>query len=160
MPQRLTGPLMLALALAAGAPASAAGSEPRRVYVLVTPAEAARELAEGRVAKAPPLRMPNPLAPQISVVQPVLGAPVANPIDVVVRFEPGPDAQIDRSSLKVRYGLLRIDVTDRLLNSASWDGNEIRSCGATVPRGSHRFIVQVADTRRRIAESEVRLVVR
>lgn len=101
----------------------------------------------------------NTLAPRIEVVSPGMAKPLANPFDVVVRFVPNGDSAIDPKSLKVRYGFLRIDVTQRLLGAAKWNGNEISANGAQAPKGKHRFFVQVSDTKNRVAEAELQVVI-
>jgi hypothetical protein len=146
-----TLPLLALLTLTAAAPV------PR--FALVTPAEASASAA-AHATDAPAIKSLNPFAPRIDVVQPVMARPLANPFDVVVRFTPQGDAALDPKSLKIRYGFFRVDVTARLLGAARWQGNEISASGAEAPKGTHHFYVQIADSRNRVAETDMIVVVR
>ncbi len=149
--------LMLGAALMAAMPAAAAP------FTLVTAAEAdanAQAERNGAEDKSFFPRKADPLAPRIEVVEPATTAALTNPFDVVVRFVPQGGAQLDPKSLKVRYGTLRFDVTERLLGGATWNGNEISASGAEAPRGEHKFYVQIADTMRRVSEMKLTVIVR
>ena len=54
-------------------------------------------------------------------------------------------ATINRSPLRVKYGWLGIDVTQRLLGHATWTAGGLFAADADVPTGNHRISVSIAD---------------
>jgi hypothetical protein len=84
--------------------------------------------------------------PVIQIVTPDAQGPVAAPVDIDVRFEPGPNAKIVLSSLRIRYGMIGLDVTDRIRKAATVDEHGIRAPGAQLPSGSHSMSVEIADS--------------
>lgn len=150
-----------AILLSGLAIADIAAAEP--IYQLVTAAEAQDSetaVAKGLVEKSTVPKAVDVLAPRIEVVQPTMALPLINPFNVVVRFITQSDAQLDTKSLKVKYGFFRIDVTERMMAAAIWKGNEVTSNGAAAPKGKHRFYVQIADSKQRLRESEMVIIVR
>ena len=57
--------------------------------------------------------------PLIEVLTPDSRNSVKSPVDISVRFSPGPGATIVLDSLHVRYGLIGLDVTERIRHSAT-----------------------------------------
>lgn len=151
--------LMAAHALAAG-PAAAS-------FELVTEAEARREAraAEAAAARAdlPPAPrsrgVPQPpapgSAPAIEVIAPAGEATVISPLRLEVGFRPAPDARIVPDSFRVLYGLLKIDLTERLQRQARFSERGVVVEGARMPQGTHRLLLRVADDRGRVAEQTV-----
>ena len=84
--------------------------------------------------------------PVITVVTPSPKGPVKAPVDIDVRFEPGPGATIVLDSLHIRYGLIGLDVTDRIRKAATVTEGGIRAPGAQLPSGSHSMSVEIADS--------------
>ena len=133
--------------------AAAAGFE------LITPAEA-QEAAQAEKTMPQPVRtrsLPKPDAPAIKVVSPSApGTPVAAPLRIEVAFQPAAGAKIVPSSFRVLYGLLKIDLTDRLRQHATVTEKGVVVDGAKVPDGQHRMFIQVADDKGNTAEQELR----
>ena len=121
-------------------------------FDLVSPAEFQQEkdaralVLRGTEGKEEPASQRPPDGPVIEIVTPDAKAPVKAPVDIDVRFEPGPNARIVLSSLKIRYGMIGLDVTDRIRKAATVDEHGIRAPGAQLPSGSHSMSVEIADS--------------
>lgn len=146
----------LVMAWSGGAHAQAGGFE------LIT-ADEAKATAQAEVAR-PEIRTrqvpppPRPNMPGIKVVSPnAAGTAVAAPVRIEVAFTPAPGARIVPSSFRVLYGLLKIDLTERLRQHATVTENGVVVDGAKVPDGQHRLILQVADDKGNTAEQELRI---
>jgi hypothetical protein len=132
-------------------------------FDLVTAAEAQQEARA--VASAPPeirpRSVPGPkgLVPSINVLSPAAGAtpgaPVPAPLRIELAFKPAPGARIVPSTFRVLYGLLKIDLTERLRKHATVSESGVVVEGAQVPDGQHRLILQVADDQGNTAEREL-----
>ncbi len=145
----------LALMAAAGTAQAQGGFE------LITAAEA-RQTAQAELEAPPQIRPrqlapPNPEAPDIRVLAPgVPGALVSAPLRIELTFSPKSGARIVPASFRVLYGLLKIDLTERLRQHATISENGVVVDRAVVPEGPHRLILQVADDRGHVAEQELR----
>jgi hypothetical protein len=148
-------PLMILLLLLAG-PGRAEG------FDLITGAEAQQE-AQAEAAAPPeitPRAAPGPKGsvPAIRVVSPTgPTGPVAAPLRIELAFKPAPGTHIVPSTFRVLYGLLKIDLTDRLRKHATVSESGVVVEHAQVPDGQHRLILQVADDQGNTAEQELRI---
>jgi hypothetical protein len=131
-------------------------------FDLIT-ADEARATAQAEVER-PEIRTrqvptpPRPNMPGIKVVSPnAVGTAVAAPVRIEVAFTPAPGARIVPSSFRVLYGLLKIDLTERLRQHATVTESGVVVDGAKVPDGQHRLILQVADDKGNTAEQELRI---
>jgi hypothetical protein len=128
-------------------------------FDLVTAAEA-QQATQAEATMKPPMRtrnLPKPDAPAITVVSPSApGKPVAAPLRIEVAFQAAAGARIVPSSFRVLYGLLKIDLTDRLRQHATVTESGVVVDGAKVPDGQHRMFIQVADDKGNTAEQELR----
>ncbi len=132
-------------------------------FELITPAEAQQE-AQAE-AKAPadeisPRLAPGPKdsVPAIKVVSPQAAeSSVAAPLRIELAFKPAPGTHIVPSTFRVLYGLLKIDLTDRLRKNATVTETGVVVEGAQVPAGQHRLILQVGDDQGNTAEKELRI---
>jgi hypothetical protein len=143
----------MVLAMAWAGAAHAAGG-----FDLITADEARAEAAqpEIRTRQVPP--PPRPNSPGIKVLSPnAAGTAVAAPVRIELAFTPAPGARIVPSSFRVLYGLLKIDLTERLRQHATVTENGVLVDGAKVPDGQHRLILQVADDKGNTAEQELRI---
>lgn len=146
--------LALSLALAGAAQAQSG------TFELITPAEAQRT-AKAEL-DAPQIRtrqivVPRPDAPEIQVISPAAeGTTVAAPLRIELAFTPKPGKRIVPSSFRVLYGLLKIDLTERLRKHAKVTEEGVVVDRAVVPEGQHRLILQVADDKGNTAEQELR----
>ena len=149
---------MLSLALLLAAADSRADG-----FELITAAEALQ--AAKAEAAAPPeemrtrsLPIPKPGQPAIRVVTPNLpGSSVNAPLRIEVAFKPAPGTRIVPSTFRVLYGLMKIDLTDRLKKHATVTESGVVVDQAQVPVGQHRLILQVADDQGNTAEQELRI---
>lgn len=116
----------------------------------------AEEMARDRAAPEPPAQrsMPHPAAPRIELLAPAIGKPLPAPMDIRLRWSAVEGASIDTASVRVKYGRLGIDVTQRVLGAARVTLEGIDAPGAKLPAGEHRLAVEVADNQRRVARRE------
>ena len=73
-----------------------------------------------------------------------------------IRFRAALDSQIDYGSIRFRYGIFKIDITDRIRECFDLTG-DILVNGAVLPEGSHKLNIEVADTSDRVATYTVKL---
>lgn len=154
--------LSTALWLAAGGPLAARNG----ATSLVTDAEAAAsakafaDQPEGPPALAAKAFLPgSATGPTIEVLAPRLDVPTSPPFDVRVVAHPRDGLSIDRSSIRVRYGFFRIDVTQRMLALGHWQGNEFIVSRAQAPKGTHWFYVSLTDSAKQVSTVAVKVVV-
>jgi hypothetical protein len=149
---------LMALMALGSAPAhaqSAAG------FQLIT-ADEARQNAQAEL-NAPPQITPRQVGPRgnvpgIKVVSPAApGTVVVAPLRIEVAFTPTPGTRIVPSSFRVLYGLLKIDLTERLRPHAAVTESGVVIDRAVVPNGQHSLILQVADDQGNTAEQELRI---
>ena len=149
--------LTMALWCSGSAQAQASGG-----FELITAAEA-RQAAIAERDAPPEIRtrnMPVPKGnvPGIRVLSPTTSsAAVAAPLRIELAFTPKPGTRIVPSSFRVLYGLLKIDLTERLRQHATVTENGVVVDRAVVPEGQHRLILQVADDQGNTAEQELRI---
>jgi hypothetical protein len=135
--------------LAAGAVlAVAIASAAEGGFELLSPREYQSELA----ARARPgarlyTRGADLNAPTIVVVMPDRAAPIAAPVNIDVRFRAAEGASVNVSSLKITYGFLSLDITQRILNApgVQVSASGLKASGARLPSGSHKLVIAVAD---------------
>jgi hypothetical protein len=132
--------------------AAAALAWPAQAFELVTADEARRDAAAPAYATKA-LSMPG--APTIELLSPDVKRPLAGAVNIVVRWSANDGATIDLSSFRVLYGRLRLDVTERLAAHAKVTPTGVEAPNASLPEGSHRLIIQVADTLKRVGRQEV-----
>ena len=134
------------------------------VFDLITADEAQQEL-KARSAMEPPPRTRSfradsvsPAATSIRVITPsVQGALVAAPLRIELSFAAAPGARIVPTTFRVLYGVLKIDLTERLRKFATVTESGALVERAQVPEGQHRLIMQVADDQGHTAEQELRI---
>jgi hypothetical protein len=150
---------LLMTALQARAQAAAEG------FDLITATEA-REEAQAQASTPPApmaprtrsLPVPKPNQPVIQVVAPnAPGEAIPAPVRIQLAFKPAPGARIVPSTFRVLYGLLKIDLTERLRKHATVTEEGVVVDRAQIPAGQHRLILQVADDQGNTAEQELRL---
>lgn len=129
-------------------------------FSLVSPQEVILYQGEAGFMASMPLKSKNP-QPTIDVVSPVpdIDGKVMAPFPIEVRFTSTLDAAIQPGSFKVMYGLLKLDITDRLLKVTKVTSEGFRVDKADIPKGKHRLVLQVLDNKNRVAEKDLRLIV-
>jgi hypothetical protein len=122
---------------------------------LVTPEEVQRWRAD----TARPLLVPRTAgAPVIEVLRPLIegDAPLASPLPIALRFRAAADSTIAPQSFRVFYGAFGLDITSRLLAAVAVSAEGLQVERAAIPPGSHRLVLQVADTQGRTGTRELR----
>ncbi len=121
--------------------------------------EAQAEAAAPREVRTRATPIVKPGQPAIRVVTPTAPGTttVAAPLRIELAFKPAPGARIVPSTFRVLYGLLKIDLTDRLKKHATVTESGVVVDQAQVPEGQHRLILQVADDQGNTAEQELRI---
>lgn len=159
--RELLAALALVSAFAARTGTAASGDE-----WLITPEEYEREVkkrsvvgpsgksAEDEYWSAMPKAGPG--SPDIVVKSPSMDSPIKGPVKIDVAFVPSPDAAIDLSSFKVSYGILGIDVTDRVKKYAQISDKGVKADLPSMPKGKHSFELQIADTLQRSTRKRVK----
>lgn len=120
-------------------------------YVLISANDLARSLAAQGTDEIVE-RGADPLGPEIGVVRPSEGDTFEAPVDIHITFEPTAGAEIDLSTLKITYGFLGIDITERVTENAEVNERGILSKGAMLPAGKHKLTVFVGDNLGRIGK--------
>jgi len=81
---------------------------------------------------------------------------LASPFDIDIRFVPEPGSRVKSDTLRIFYGWMAVDITDRV---RAWgttiNAQGITAKGATVPPGHHTLTIQVADDRERVGKTEL-----
>lgn len=100
-------------------------------------------------------------APTITVVRPDAKGPIAPPVDIEVRFQPAPGATVNIDSLKIMYGFLKLDITQRILKAPGVQVSPtgLTARGAQLPSGSHKLLIEVADNLGRTARQPIEFIV-
>jgi hypothetical protein len=131
-----------------------------QAYDLVSQAE--HQASEAQERSNPHLSLrstPTSSDPIIEIRSPSLTGPVKAPVSIDLRCQTSGAAKINWESLKILYGAFKLDITDRVRKEAKVlpDGMQIAS--ANLPSGSHKLVIQVANTEGKQAEREVRFTV-
>ena len=101
-------------------------------------------------------------APTITVVKPDRSSAIQPPVDIEVRFNAAPGATVNISTLKIMYGFLKLDVTQRILKAPGVEISPegLKANGAQLPSGNHKLLIQVADNLGRIGQQPLEFTVR
>jgi len=124
-------------------------------FELVTKAEAnasklASSMQEAEFSQA------DPRGPAIQVVDPQsLDLPLKNPFKMEVLFKPQQGATLDFASFKALYGVLKLDITDRLLKEATKTPTGIKLANVDVPSGRHKLLLSIKDSQGRFSAKEI-----
>lgn len=120
------------------------------------------EMRASASAPSPPLTrsLPSPDAPRIIVERPTPGVPVFSPTPIRLRFEARRGAAVRPETLRVRYGSLRLDVTERILAVYRPRADGLDVAEAALPAGQHRFLLSITDTAGRTGEQRIDVEVR
>jgi hypothetical protein len=101
----------------------------------------------------------GPSDPIIDIRSPSLTGPVKAPVSIDLRCLTSGAAKINWESLKILYGAFKLDITDRVKKEAKVLPDGIQIASANLPSGSHKLVIQVANTEGKQAEREVRFTV-
>jgi len=101
----------------------------------------------------------GPSDPIIDIRAPSLTGTVKAPVSIDLRCLTSGAAKINWESLKILYGAFKLDITDRVRREAKVLPDGIQIASANLPSGSHKLVIQVANTDGKQAEREVRFTV-
>jgi len=144
--------------MAAGLASAAQGG-----FQLLSSAEYQAELAARAVPGATLVtRGADFNAPTITVVKPEHSAPIRPPVDIDVEFTPSQGSTVDVSSLKILYGFLKLDITQRILKApgVQVSTSGLKASGAQLPSGSHKLLIEIADNLGRVGRQPVEFTVK
>ena len=126
-----------------------------QAFILITEEEA-KKYSEVINTKnySQPLYKSSSSTPAIELVNPnLLSNDLSSPITIELRFITD-DVPIALETFKTFYGSLKLDITKRILKKAYIKTNSIYIENAKVPKGKHKFIVQISDAIGRVAVRE------
>mgnify|MGYP001544886671 CR=1 FL=1 len=103
------------------------------------------------------MEVSEPGAPKIEIVEPRGKDTIEVPIKIYIRFIAEDGASIVVDTIRILYGWLGIDITERIREHAVITAKGIKADNAELPEGSHRITIKVADTKDRKAESTFRI---
>lgn len=93
--------------------------------------------------------------PRIVFDKPLQNGVVSAPLDVVVKFIPESGSEIVPGSLKVFYGFMKLDITDRIIKRAQINNNALVATGAEIPAGSHKLLLEIRDNKNRVGRANL-----
>jgi hypothetical protein len=114
-----------------------------QAFELVSVSEMQASLGAAEPLTAKTVAVPG--APQIEIVHPRLDTPVVSPTAIQLMFVPAASSVVRPETFKVLYGRLRIDITQRLINTAKVTAEGISVKEASLPKGSHRLLISIED---------------
>jgi hypothetical protein len=95
------------------------------------------------------------LIPQIKIVAPTLGKPLAAPLDIDLQFLPAASAAIKPDTFRVCYvGFITMDITKRITDHVAISAQGIHVPGAQLPQGHHHLVMLIADNQGKIGSRE------
>ena len=89
-------------------------------------------------------------APTITVEEPNPKHPIKAPVTLRITFRPHGGATIDPRTFRATYGWLGIDITHHIVANAKLSASGLVANNASVPAGSYRVTLQIADNRHRV----------
>jgi hypothetical protein len=101
-------------------------------------------------------------APTITVVNPNSAAPIQPPVDIDVRFKAAEGATVNVASLKILYGFLKLDITQRIVQApgVQISASGLTAKGARLPSGSHKLVIEASDNLGRAARQLLEFTVK
>ena len=121
---------------------------PSAAWQLVTRGEIKRESTAAHDKAAPAAAQPG--APVITVEEPNLGQQITPPLRLRIAFSPQGGATIDPRTFRATYGWLGIDITHHIVAHAKLSASGLVANNASVPAGSYRVTLRIADNRHRV----------
>lgn len=78
---------------------------------------------------------------------------------IELAFVPAQNAAIVPASFRAYYGAFKLDITERLVKEVRVSTKGLTVERAAIPSGSHRLVLQVADTQGRVGTRDLRFTV-
>ena len=101
----------------------------------------------------------QPGAPIITVEEPNLKQQITPPLKLRITFSPQGGATIDPRTFRATYGWLGIDITHHIVAHATLSASGLVANNASVPAGSYRVTLRIADNRHRVGMSTLEFTV-
>jgi hypothetical protein len=93
--------------------------------------------------------------PQINILAPALGKPLAPPLDIDLQFVPAATAAIKPETFRVCYvGFVTMDITKRITDHVAISAQGLHVAGAQLPHGHHHLVMLIADQQGKIGSRE------
>jgi hypothetical protein len=93
--------------------------------------------------------------PQINILAPALGKPLAPPLDIDLQFVPAASAPIRPETFRICYvGFITMDITKRIIDHVAISAQGIHVAGAQLPQGHHHLVMLIADGQGKIGSRE------
>ncbi len=125
---------------------------PAHSQELITKAESDAEQARLSIGMLTSKAMPVKGAPQIEVMEPDMKSELVTPLQIRIKFITEGGAALSQSSLRVYYGTFGIDITERLMKKAKFEGDMLILDKAEIPTGVHRLLLKIKDNTDRTSE--------
>jgi len=125
-----------------------ANIRPSAAWELVTREEIKRESAAPHNKTAHVVARPG--APIITVEEPNPKQQITPPITLRITFRAQDGATIDPTTFRATYGWLGIDITNHIVANAKVSASGLVAKNASVPAGSYRVTLRIADNRHRV----------
>jgi hypothetical protein len=126
----------------------ASSIRPSAAWELVTREEFKRESTAPHNKAAPAAARPG--GPIITLEEPNLKHRITPPVTIRMTFRPRDDATIDPRTFRATYGWLGIDITHHITANAKLDASGLVAKNASVPAGSYKVTLRIADNRHRV----------
>ena len=128
-------------------------------FMLISEEEYLQQLDQNNIKhKKPKMRSIsgfNQKSPLITINSPSVQSELSSPISIEINFKAPDDANIQAESLKVMYGWLNLDITDRIRKHASISHSGILADNVELPVGKHNITIEITDSKDRSTEKEV-----
>jgi hypothetical protein len=119
---------------------------PSAAWELVTRGEVKREHSAPHNEAAHTAAQPG--APIITVEEPNLKQPITPPLTLRITFRPQGGASIEPKTFRAAYGWL--DITHHIVAHAKLSASGLVANNASIPAGSYRVTLRIADNRHRV----------
>ena len=141
--------------------------------VLLITAFATSEVASGAEARQPASKAAaqkqvvvesvkdrsEPAGPKIRLLGVDRQSNDVNSASIGMQFIASGDASINHDSIRVRYGLVGIDVTERVRKYIDIRDDKILLSGSVLPLGTHRLSIEISDSKQRKSAIRMRFKV-
>ena len=97
--------------------------------------------------------------PEINLLEPDIGMTISSPTNLVLSFKAKNGSKVDVESLKILYGWLGFDITNRIKKHALITASGISAENVTLPEGNHVILVTIRDTDGRFTEKEIEFTI-
>lgn len=83
--------------------------------------------------------------PQIIIIKPEMNTELKGTVEVDIKFKTEDDVGVDTNSIRILYGWMRMDITDRIRQYAKISADGIYAKNAKFPKGKHKILISAVD---------------